>query len=86
MAKAADVLRVDGTIPRFSNYHMLDESENEAFCSIETRAYRWECTLSADEWVEQAATFSDRCVGPPRLASRHPWVALGQSLQIPLSD
>ncbi|MGH3513310.1 MAG: class I SAM-dependent methyltransferase, partial [Pseudonocardiaceae bacterium] len=92
MAKAAHVLRASGTIARFWNYHVLDESvaamfeavyrehapeahphgralddsgyidpfgENEAFCSVETRTYRWERTLSADEWVGQALTFSD---------------------------
>ncbi|HEX4099311.1 MAG: class I SAM-dependent methyltransferase [Pseudonocardiaceae bacterium] len=92
MAKAAEVLRAGGTIARFWNYHVLDESvatvfeavyrehapeahphgrapddsgyidpfaENEAFCSVETRTYRWERSLSADEWVGQAATFSD---------------------------
>jgi len=92
MAKAAHVLRAGGTIARFWNYHVLDESvaamfeavyrehapeahphgrapdvfcyinaitENEAFCSVETRTYPWERTLSADEWVGQALTFSD---------------------------
>jgi hypothetical protein len=34
-------------------------TDNEAFCSVKTRTYRWERILSADEWVEQAATFSD---------------------------
>jgi hypothetical protein len=34
-------------------------TESETFCSVETRTYRWERTLSADEWVGQAATFSD---------------------------
>jgi hypothetical protein len=86
------LLRSGGTIARFWNYHVLDESvaaafeafyrehapeaqphgrapddsgyidpftENEAFCSVETRTYRWERTLSADEWVGQAVTFSD---------------------------
>ncbi|MGH3672965.1 MAG: class I SAM-dependent methyltransferase, partial [Pseudonocardiaceae bacterium] len=92
VAKAADVLHAGGTIGRFWNYHVLDESVvamfeavyrehapdahphgrepddsgyldpvagNEAFCSVEARTYRWERALSADEWVGQAATFSD---------------------------
>lgn len=32
---------------------------NDAFSSVETRTYRWERTLSADEWVGLAATVSD---------------------------
>lgn len=103
MAKAAEVLRVGGTIARIWNYHLLDESvvavfeglyrehapdahphgrepddsdyidpftENEAFCSIEARTYRWERTLSAEEWVGQAATFSDhQCLEPERFSA-----------------
>jgi SAM-dependent methyltransferase len=36
-----------------------DEADPFAVSSLETRTYRWERTLSADEWVGLAATFSD---------------------------
>lgn len=32
---------------------------SDVFSSVETRKYRWERTLSADEWVGLAGTFSD---------------------------
>jgi SAM-dependent methyltransferase len=34
-------------------------ADNDIFSSVETRTYRWERTLSADEWVGLAATISD---------------------------
>ncbi len=52
-------------------------TQNHAFESAETRTYRWECTLSAGEWVALAATFSDhRSLGQVRLA------ALQQALHV----
>jgi SAM-dependent methyltransferase len=44
-------------------------AENDAFSSVETRTYRWEDALSAEEWVGLVATYSDhRRLGPERLA------------------
>ncbi|GAA4591966.1 class I SAM-dependent methyltransferase [Planotetraspora phitsanulokensis] len=44
-------------------------AESDAFSSVETRKYRWEDTLSADEWVRLVATYSDhQRLGPERLA------------------
>jgi SAM-dependent methyltransferase len=34
-------------------------ADNDVFISVEARTYRWERTLSADEWVGLAATVSD---------------------------
>jgi ubiquinone/menaquinone biosynthesis C-methylase UbiE len=43
---------------------------NDTFSSVETRSYRWERTLSADEWVGLAATVSDhKQLGHERLAA-----------------
>ena len=45
-------------------------TNNSNFSSVETRAYRWERTLSADEWVGLAATVSDhQRLGHERLAA-----------------
>lgn len=44
-------------------------ADDDAFSSFETRTYCWERTLSADEWVGQAATVSDHLrLGQERLA------------------
>jgi SAM-dependent methyltransferase len=43
---------------------------NDAFTSVETRTYRWERTLTADEWVGLVATFSDhQRLGSQRLTA-----------------
>jgi SAM-dependent methyltransferase len=53
---------------------------NEAFSSIEQRTYYWERTLSADEWVGQARTFSDhQRLDPGRL--RTVLRALGDTIE-----
>jgi SAM-dependent methyltransferase len=45
-------------------------ADNDTFSSVETRTYRWERTLSADEWVGLAATVSDhQRLGHERLAA-----------------
>src|SRR5262249_18398981 len=55
-------LRASQTTDHFKN--------NPAFVSVETRAYRWECTLSADECVGLARTISDPLrLGPQRLST-----------------
>jgi len=44
-------------------------ARSDAFGSLEPRTYRWEHTLSADEWVALVATFSDhQCLGQERLS------------------
>ncbi|GII57990.1 methyltransferase type 11 [Planotetraspora thailandica] len=44
-------------------------AESQEFSSVETRTYHWERTLTADEWVGLAGTFSDhQRLGPDRLA------------------
>jgi len=45
-------------------------AKNDAFSSVETRTYRWERTLSADEWVGLVATVSDHMrLGHERLSA-----------------
>ncbi|GAA4573264.1 class I SAM-dependent methyltransferase [Planotetraspora kaengkrachanensis] len=45
-------------------------AESAEFSSVETRKYRWEATLSADEWVGLVATYSDhQRLGSERLAA-----------------
>jgi SAM-dependent methyltransferase len=43
--------------------------DDDAFNSVEARTYRWEHSMSAEEWVALVGTFSDhQRLGPERLA------------------
>jgi SAM-dependent methyltransferase len=54
---------------------------NDVFASVETKTFRWDRTLSADDWVGQAATFSDhQRLGAERLA------ALTEAIRVTITD